>query len=137
MKDVTGVHAVRGSCLVQKLKNWMYSTYASICSDGDINIRHYYLDRQCLLHFIVHWGVVARLPQSSERQSAEVYFEVIRSLSTHMHCQWNVLSHSHLSVTPLAPLYYSLPESFQRTCNMKRMSVGPHSERTLFIEEHN
>ena len=91
MKVVTGVLAVRGSCLVQKLKNWMYSTYASICSDGDINIRHYYLDRECLLHLMVSLGLVARLSQSSERQSAEVYFEVIRSLSTHKHCKWSVL----------------------------------------------
>ena len=47
------------------------------------------------------------------------------------------MNYTALANTPLAPLYYSLPESFQRTCNTKRMSVGPHSERALFIEEHN
>ena len=36
MKDVTGALAVTGSCLVQKHKDWMYSTYAHICPDGDI-----------------------------------------------------------------------------------------------------
>ena len=106
MKDVTGILVVRGSCLFQKLKNWTYSTYTSICSDGDINPC---MDRECLLHLIVSaMGLVARLPQSSERQSAEVYFEVIRSLSSHMHCKWNVLScsHSDLSIfqTDCGPL---------------------------------
>ena len=65
MKDVTGVLAVRGSCLVQKHKDWMYSTYTSICSDGDINPC---MGRQCLLMVLLR--VVTRLSQSSERQSA-------------------------------------------------------------------
>ena len=47
------------------------------------------------------------------------------------------MNYTALASSPLAPLYYSLPESFQRTCNMKRMPVGPHSEKALFSEEHN
>ena len=53
MKDVTGVLEVRGSCLVQKQKDWMYSAYICICSDGDINPC---LGKQWLLCLIVHWG---------------------------------------------------------------------------------
>ena len=71
MKDVTGVLEVRGSCLVQKQKDWTYSTYISICSDGDINPC---LGKQWLLAIVVLLGVVGRLSQSSERQSAEPYF---------------------------------------------------------------
>ena len=70
MKDVTGVLEVRGSCLVQKQKDWTYSTYISICSDGDINPC---LGKQWLLAIVVLLGVAGRLSQSSERQSAEVY----------------------------------------------------------------
>ena len=47
------------------------------------------------------------------------------------------MNYTALASSPLALLHYSLPESFQRTRYMKRMSVGPHSERALFIEEHN
>ena len=59
MKDVTGVLAVRGSCLVQKHKNWMYSTYTSICSDGDIN--------PCMTNNILNGSLLRRtlLPQHS------------------------------------------------------------------------
>ena len=33
------------------------------------------------------------------------------------------MNYTALASSPLAPLYYSLPESFQRTCNMKRMPL--------------
>ena len=38
MMNVTGVLAVSVSCLVQKHKDWMYSIYSRICSDGGINL---------------------------------------------------------------------------------------------------
>ena len=45
------------------------------------------------------------------------------------------MNYTALASSPLAPLYYSLPESFQRTCNIIRMSVDPHSEEVLFASE--
>ena len=97
--DFSGVLAVRGSCLVQKHKDCMYSTYTSICSDGTLTLAWQAVAPKVLLR------VVTRLSQSSE-SSTEAYFEVIRSLSTHKHCKWNVLSHSHLSIfqTDCGPL---------------------------------
>ena len=43
-------------------------------------------------------GVVGRLPQSSERQSAEAYFAPSVHPISASHCKWNVLSCSHLSI---------------------------------------